>query len=51
MMLVFEEITISEGDTLWGCLSHYAENMPTEKWIKESDEIEQSIICNNSNGR
>ena len=33
--VVFEEITVSEGDTLWGLSVHYAENMPTEKWIKK----------------
>ncbi|MEK5039464.1 cell division suppressor protein YneA [Sporosarcina sp. FSL K6-3457] len=29
------EITIMEGDTLWGLALHHAENMPKEQWMKE----------------
>jgi LysM repeat protein len=31
----YEEVTVSEGDTLWGLAVRYAENKPTEKWIAE----------------
>lgn len=30
---VFEEITVVEGDTLWGLSTHYADNIPIDKWI------------------
>lgn len=29
------EITIMEGDTLWGLAFHHAENVPKEQWMKE----------------
>lgn len=32
---VYEEITVSKGDTLWGLALQYADNKPTDKWIEE----------------
>ncbi|MFD1928618.1 LysM peptidoglycan-binding domain-containing protein [Sporosarcina siberiensis] len=31
----FEEIIISEGDTLWGLSVYYSENTPKKQWIQK----------------
>ena len=33
--VVFEEITVLEGDTLWGLSAQYGQNIPMEKWIEK----------------
>lgn len=33
--VVYEQIIVSEGDTLWAYSQEYAEGMPIEKWIDE----------------
>lgn len=33
--VVYEQITVSEGDTLWAYSKEYAGKMPTDKWIDE----------------
>ncbi|MCZ2258739.1 cell division suppressor protein YneA [Sporosarcina sp. G11-34] len=30
-----EEVTISEGDTLWGLSVQYGDNISSEKWIEQ----------------
>lgn len=34
--IVYEKVTVAEGDTLWGYSVQYAKQIPTEKWIKET---------------
>ncbi|WP_438317838.1 cell division suppressor protein YneA [Sporosarcina sp. FA9] len=31
----FEEIIVSEGDTLWGLSVYYSENIPNKEWIQK----------------
>jgi len=31
----FEEIIVSEGDTLWGLSDYYSENIPKKQWIQK----------------
>lgn len=33
--VAYEKVIVSEGDTLWGYSLEYANNVPTDKWIKE----------------
>lgn len=33
--IVYEQIIVSEGDTLWAYSQEYANGMPVEKWIDE----------------
>lgn len=33
--VVYEQIIVDEGDTLWAYSKEYAENIPTEEWINE----------------
>ncbi len=35
----FVEITITEGDTLWGLAQDYSQNDPTNKWIAKVMEL------------
>ncbi|MCZ2256981.1 cell division suppressor protein YneA [Sporosarcina sp. G11-34] len=33
--VAYEKVIVTEGDTLWGYSLLYANNVPTDKWIKE----------------
>lgn len=33
--IAYDEITVSEGDTLWDLSIQYGENMSTEQWIAQ----------------
>ena len=33
--VAYEKVIVAEGDTLWGYSLEYANNVPTDKWIKE----------------
>lgn len=37
--VVFDEITIVEGDTLWELSERYGENMSPEQWITQVKEL------------
>ncbi len=39
--VAYQNVTVSEGDTLWNYSIQYANNVPTDKWIKEIVKLNQ----------